>query len=114
MNVYNSCSFTNSAINISDLFYTSVTEDRNCDLRLKVAKLDHEKKSEYQLQLKLDTLSGLVNPSKSTATVSTVFSMLQIKTLHTLYNWRMIYVTFLCDDLYRVQVTKFLTTFYYI
>ncbi|PNF18966.1 hypothetical protein B7P43_G12884 [Cryptotermes secundus] len=55
--------------NEEGLFYTSITEDRNCDLRLKVANLDHEKKSEYQLQMKLDTLSGLVNPSRSIATV---------------------------------------------
>lgn len=55
--------------NDEGLFYTSITEDRNCELRLKTANLDHEKKSEYQLQMKLDTLSGLVNPSKSTATV---------------------------------------------
>jgi hypothetical protein len=62
--------FINFLINITGLFYTSITEDRNCDLTLKSAKLDHEKKSEYQLQVKLDTLSGLVNPSKNIATVS--------------------------------------------
>ncbi|KDR15408.1 Protocadherin-15, partial [Zootermopsis nevadensis] len=55
--------------NEEGLFYTSITEDRNCDLWLKSADLDHEKKSEYQLQVKLDTLSGLVNPSKSISTV---------------------------------------------
>lgn len=60
----------NFVTKIAGLFYTNVTEDRNCELRLKTANLDHEKKSEYQLQIKLDTLSGLVNPSKSTAAVS--------------------------------------------
>jgi hypothetical protein len=82
MYICNSCSFANSAVKISGLFYTSITEDRNCDVRLKEANLDHEKKSEYQLQMKLDTLSGLVNPSKSTATVSTVFSILHKTFLH--------------------------------
>lgn len=60
----------NFIIKIAGLFYTSVTEDRNCELRLKTANLDHEKKSEYQLKIKLDTLSGLVSPSKSIAMVS--------------------------------------------
>jgi hypothetical protein len=60
----------NVIIKIAGLFYTSVTEHRNCELRLKTANLDHEKKSEYQLQIKLDTLSGLVSPSRSIAMVS--------------------------------------------
>jgi len=62
--------YDNFIIKIAGLFYTSVTEDHNCELRLKTANLDHEKKSEYQLKIKLDTLSGLVNPSKSIAMVS--------------------------------------------
>ncbi|XP_069688978.1 cadherin-99C isoform X2 [Periplaneta americana] len=55
--------------NEEGLFYTNITEDRNCELRLKSGSLDHEKKSEYQIEIKLDTLSSLVNPTRSTATV---------------------------------------------
>lgn len=51
------------------LFYTNITTDRNCEVRLKLGRLDHETKEEYQLNVKLDTLSGLVNPQKSLTTV---------------------------------------------
>jgi hypothetical protein len=70
INQHNVLFFTNFIIKITGLFYTTITEDHNCELRLKTANFDHEKKSEYQLQIKLDTLSGLVSPSKSVATVS--------------------------------------------
>lgn len=51
------------------LFYTNITSERNCEVRLKLAKLDHETTEEYQLNIKLDTLSGLVNPQKSLTTL---------------------------------------------
>lgn len=70
-----------------------------------MANLDHEKNSEYQLQMKLDTLSGLVNPSRSIATVSSVFSMLHIKTFLGLETWRIICVYSLCDGWYSVRAT---------
>ncbi|PSN56931.1 Cadherin-99C [Blattella germanica] len=55
--------------NEEGLFFANTTDDRNCELRLNSANLDHERTSGYKLTLKLDTLSGLVNPSKSMATV---------------------------------------------
>nr|CAD7198411.1 unnamed protein product [Timema douglasi] len=47
------------------LFYVNVTEDRNCELRLKKAELDHENQANYILKLRLNTLSGLVNPDRN-------------------------------------------------
>ncbi|KAL1123607.1 hypothetical protein AAG570_002683, partial [Ranatra chinensis] len=55
--------------NDADLFYANITGDRNCELRLGDGRLDYEKQTEYKLKLQLDTLAGLVNPNKSTATV---------------------------------------------
>ncbi|CAG2061851.1 unnamed protein product, partial [Timema podura] len=51
------------------LFYVNVTEDRNCELRLKKAELDHENQANYILKLRLNTLSGLVNPDRNTTMV---------------------------------------------
>lgn len=61
------CSITEG--NNEGLFYVNVTEDKNCEVRLAKGNLDHEKKHEYQIRLKLETLSGLINPVKSTALV---------------------------------------------
>ncbi|KAK6626827.1 hypothetical protein RUM44_009304 [Polyplax serrata] len=57
-----------SALN-ARLFYTNITAERNCEVRLKLSKLDHEVTDQYQLNIKLDTLSGLVNPEKSLTTL---------------------------------------------
>nr|CAD7426011.1 unnamed protein product [Timema monikensis] len=51
------------------LFFVNVTEDRNCELRLKKAELDHENQTNYILKLRLNTLSGLVNPDRNTTMV---------------------------------------------
>lgn len=51
------------------LFYTNMTAERNCEVRLKLAQLDYEKTEEYVLNVRLDTLSGLVNPSKALTTL---------------------------------------------
>ena len=42
-----------------------VTEDRNCELHLNEGKLDHELRNEYQLSIRLDSLSGYIAPSHS-------------------------------------------------
>ncbi|XP_068081396.1 cadherin-99C isoform X2 [Anabrus simplex] len=55
--------------NEEGLFYVNITEDKNCDVKLAKGDLDHEKKHEYQLKLKLETLSGLINQAKTTALV---------------------------------------------
>lgn len=54
----------------ADIFYTDVTADKKCELRIKNAKLDHEHEDEFKLKIRLDTLAGLVNPAKSIANVS--------------------------------------------
>ncbi|KAL0274963.1 UNVERIFIED_CONTAM: hypothetical protein PYX00_002973 [Menopon gallinae] len=46
-----------------------MTAERNCEVRLKLAQLDYEKTEEYVLNVRLDTLSGLVNPSKALTTL---------------------------------------------
>lgn len=55
----------------SDVFTINVTTEKNCEVRLKETKLDHEHAESYQLKIRLDTLAGVVNPTKSTTTVST-------------------------------------------
>lgn len=70
------------------LFTVNVSEERNCELRLS-GKLDYEAKPEYQLILRLDTLAGLGNPSRTTTSVSTCFSpvnfMIQLKIKYFLF-----------------------------
>lgn len=56
--------------NFLDIFYTNVTAEKNCELRVKDAKLDHEHEREFVLKIRLDTFAGLVNPEKSESTVS--------------------------------------------
>lgn len=48
----------------------NITEERNCELRLKTGKLDHEVRDKYSIKIKLKTLTGLLNPSKSATVVS--------------------------------------------
>lgn len=55
-----------------DVFTINVTTEKNCEVRLKETKLDHEHAESYQLKIRLDTLAGVVNPTKSTTMVSTV------------------------------------------
>ncbi|KAL1465415.1 hypothetical protein WDU94_004992 [Cyamophila willieti] len=56
-----------SSGNYGDLFSVNVTADRNCEVRLTRAELDYETAPEYNLTVRLDTLTGLVNPSRSLA-----------------------------------------------
>jgi hypothetical protein len=53
-----------------DVFTINVTTEKNCEVRLKETKLDHEHAESYQLKIRLDTLAGVVNPTKSTTMVS--------------------------------------------
>jgi hypothetical protein len=46
-----------------------MTEERSCQLKLKQGKLDYETTPEYRVQIRLDTLSGLVNPDRGATTV---------------------------------------------
>jgi protocadherin-15 len=52
------------------VFTINVTTEKNCEVRLKDTKLDHEHAESYQLKIRLDTLAGVVNPTKSTTMVS--------------------------------------------
>lgn len=46
-----------------------MTDDRNCAIYLKSANLDYENRTEYLLEVHLDSLQGLVNPDKSYASL---------------------------------------------
>lgn len=54
----------------TDVFTINVTTEKNCEVRLKDTKLDHEHAESYQLKIRLDTLAGVVNPTKSTTMVN--------------------------------------------
>lgn len=56
--------------NYQDLFQVNVTADRNCELRLTRPDLDYEIAPEYNLTVRLDTLTGLVNPSRAVAHIN--------------------------------------------
>ncbi|XP_026679553.1 cadherin-99C-like, partial [Diaphorina citri] len=62
------CSLTSG--NYQDLFQVNVTADRNCEVRLTRPDLDYEMAPEYNLTVRLDTLTGLVNPSRSMAQIN--------------------------------------------
>ncbi|XP_063243672.1 cadherin-99C isoform X2 [Bacillus rossius redtenbacheri] len=51
------------------LFFTNMTADKNCELRLKTAGLDHEKREKYVVTLGLQARSGIVNPERNTTVV---------------------------------------------
>ncbi|KAJ8894246.1 hypothetical protein PR048_006858 [Dryococelus australis] len=55
--------------NEEGLFYANLTVEKNCELRLKSAGLDHEKREKYIVQLGLRALSGLVSPDRNTTVV---------------------------------------------
>lgn len=54
----------------ADIFTINVTTEKNCEVRLKETKLDHERVESYQLKIRLDSVAGVVNPTKSTTMVS--------------------------------------------
>lgn len=66
---------------ITDIFYTNITAEKNCELRILDAKLDHEHEDEFKLKIRLDTLQGLVNPNKNIANVS-LLKIFEVVYLH--------------------------------
>lgn len=57
--------------NEKELFEANVTEERNCALRLRKGVLDYETTESYQVKLKLESLSGLLNTDRNTTMVRT-------------------------------------------
>ncbi|XP_066582504.1 cadherin-99C isoform X2 [Prorops nasuta] len=55
--------------NENDLFDASVTEERNCAIRLKKGILDYETTESYQIKVRLESLSGLQNSDRNTTMV---------------------------------------------
>nr|XP_050860466.1 cadherin-99C isoform X4 [Vespula vulgaris] len=55
--------------NENDLFEANVTEERNCALKLKKAALDYETTEFYQIKIRLESLSGLLNSGRNTTMV---------------------------------------------
>ncbi|XP_011338456.1 cadherin-99C isoform X1 [Ooceraea biroi] len=55
--------------NEAGLFEANVTEERNCALRLKKGALDYETTESYQIKIKLESLSGLLNSGRNTTMV---------------------------------------------
>ena len=55
--------------NENGLFEANVTEERNCALRLKKGALDYETTESYQIKIKLESLSGLLNSGRNTTMV---------------------------------------------
>lgn len=51
------------------LFFVNITEDKTCDLLLGEKSLDYEKKNEYNLKLRLDSLADYINQNKSVTMV---------------------------------------------
>ncbi|XP_012058840.1 PREDICTED: protocadherin-15 [Atta cephalotes] len=55
--------------NEEGLFEANVTKERNCALRLKKGALDYETTESYQIKIKLESLSGLLNSGRNTTMV---------------------------------------------
>ncbi|XP_048513669.1 cadherin-99C isoform X2 [Athalia rosae] len=55
--------------NEDGLFEASITEERNCALKLKKSGLDYETNESYRIKIKLESLSGLVNADRNTTMV---------------------------------------------
>ncbi|XP_031829504.1 cadherin 99C isoform X3 [Nomia melanderi] len=55
--------------NENGLFEANVTEERNCALKLKKATLDYETTEYYQIKIRLESLSGLLNSGRNTTMV---------------------------------------------
>lgn len=58
--------------NEAGLFEANVTEERNCALRLKKGALDYETTESYQIKIKLESQSGLLNSGRNTTMVRNV------------------------------------------
>lgn len=57
----------------TDIFYTEITPDKNCSLRVKDAKLNYEHEESFKLKIRLDSVAGYVNPARSIANVRRIF-----------------------------------------
>ncbi|XP_015434826.1 PREDICTED: LOW QUALITY PROTEIN: protocadherin-15-like, partial [Dufourea novaeangliae] len=55
--------------NENGLFEANVTEERNCALKLKRGALDYETTESYQIKIKLESLTGLLNSGRNTTMV---------------------------------------------
>lgn len=55
--------------NENGLFEANVTEERNCALWLKRGALDYETTESYQIKIRLESLSGLLNSGRNTTMV---------------------------------------------
>ncbi|XP_024946139.1 cadherin-99C isoform X2 [Cephus cinctus] len=55
--------------NEDGLFEANITEERNCALRLKKGALDYETTESYQIKIRLESLSGLLNSDRNTTMV---------------------------------------------
>lgn len=55
--------------NEAGLFETNITEERNCALRLRKSALDYETTESYQIKIRLESLSGLLNADRNTTMV---------------------------------------------
>ncbi|KAK0076977.1 hypothetical protein PV325_004605 [Microctonus aethiopoides] len=55
--------------NNDGIFEASITEERNCALRLKKGVLDYETVEFYQIKIKLESLSGFLNSHRNTTMV---------------------------------------------
>ncbi|XP_076383381.1 cadherin 99C isoform X1 [Megalopta genalis] len=55
--------------NENGLFEANVTEERNCALMLKKGALDYESTESYQIKIKLESLSSLLNSGRNTTMV---------------------------------------------
>ncbi|KAK7603537.1 hypothetical protein V9T40_003536 [Parthenolecanium corni] len=56
--------------NPENIFYTEISPDKNCSLRVKDAKLNYEHEESFKLKIRLDSVAGYVNPARSIANVN--------------------------------------------
>lgn len=59
--------------NDDKLFIASITEEKNCALKLKNGKLDYENTEAYQIKIKLESSTGLLDSHRNTTMVSLIF-----------------------------------------
>ncbi|KAF7995558.1 hypothetical protein HCN44_006665 [Aphidius gifuensis] len=55
--------------NENNLFQSSITEEKNCALKLKYGKLDYENTESYQIKIKLESSMGILNSHRNTTMV---------------------------------------------
>lgn len=59
--------------NENNLFQSSITEEKNCALKLKYGKLDYENTESYQIKIKLESSMGILNSHRNTTMVRLIF-----------------------------------------